>query len=45
MGVQVPPWWLTVERSQRVLGWIVGIPFWAGVIFGVIVTLILTAIF
>ena len=39
----------TFDSLQRlgvtVLNFIVGVPFWAGVVVGVIVTLLLTAIF
>ena len=31
--------------GEHVLGWILGIPFWAGFILGVILTLILVALF
>lgn len=33
------------QRGSQMLSWIVGVPFWAGVVVGVLVTLILTAIF
>ncbi len=37
---------LRPNREDRiVLSWVVGVPFWAGVIVGVLVTLLLTAIF
>ena len=31
--------------GEHVLGWILGIPFWAGFILGVVLTLILVALF
>lgn len=34
----------TAPRGQTVLSWVVGVPFWAGVIVGVLVTLLVVAI-
>jgi hypothetical protein len=35
----------TATERVTMLSWIVGVPFWAGVVVGVLATLLVTAIF